>query len=347
MEEETSSTPKSDNVYTVREILKHNTQDSVWLIINGKVYDVTEYLDKHPGGRDKLFDNAGQDVSKQFLTFHKSKIPTFIAKNFEIGKVKITSLSERRALKQTEKREKDCSKTESKGGQASNEHEQEVIGNTEIQAIPTWTQKEKRVAKKDITIKYELVADDCNRIKRQLSQVVEIAGNVSDVGNLIYDAVFTNCAEGRSLFKSPKQVTAFRLITQVAQFVNHSENPEFIENEVYNLAMRHISYITLEQGNEYMQMIRDCIIGVIHDIIDEEWDDQAQHSWEILFVYIGRHLIKNLEEFGGKVSVIRKSWELLDSFHQGVLRQKSASEAAGGNELRERTGGFGETLYFN
>lgn len=32
-------------VYTQQEVASHNTADSLWLIIEGKVYDVTEFLE--------------------------------------------------------------------------------------------------------------------------------------------------------------------------------------------------------------------------------------------------------------------------------------------------------------
>lgn len=47
-------------------IAKHNSNDDCWIILgndkNGgpKVYDVTKYLDDHPGGREVIMDHAGK-----------------------------------------------------------------------------------------------------------------------------------------------------------------------------------------------------------------------------------------------------------------------------------------------
>ena len=34
----------------VEEISKHNTQDDCWVVVDGKVWDVTDFAPEHPGG---------------------------------------------------------------------------------------------------------------------------------------------------------------------------------------------------------------------------------------------------------------------------------------------------------
>ncbi len=45
--------------YTKEEVAKHNKSSDCWLILDGEVYDVTKFLESHPGGEEILLDLAG------------------------------------------------------------------------------------------------------------------------------------------------------------------------------------------------------------------------------------------------------------------------------------------------
>ena len=63
---------KELKVFTdLNDIFQHNTKESVWLLIDNKVYDVTDF--KHPGGKQILLQNAGQDATTQFEDIGHSK----------------------------------------------------------------------------------------------------------------------------------------------------------------------------------------------------------------------------------------------------------------------------------
>jgi cytochrome-b5 reductase len=51
--------------FSREEVKKHNTRKDLWIIINDKVYDVTNY-DDHDGGFDVFMDYAGKDATVGF-----------------------------------------------------------------------------------------------------------------------------------------------------------------------------------------------------------------------------------------------------------------------------------------
>ncbi|KXN84768.1 Cytochrome b5 reductase 4 [Leucoagaricus sp. SymC.cos] len=52
-------------------ILKqHNNREDAWTAINGKVYNITPYIEFHPGGEKELMRVAGRDGTKLFALTH-------------------------------------------------------------------------------------------------------------------------------------------------------------------------------------------------------------------------------------------------------------------------------------
>ena len=46
------------NVYSLDEVSAHNKDGDCWIIIEGNVYNVSEYMGVHPGGKDIMIENA-------------------------------------------------------------------------------------------------------------------------------------------------------------------------------------------------------------------------------------------------------------------------------------------------
>ena len=53
---------KRVRIYTTEDLAAHASSSSCWVSRDGKVYDVTKFLDDHPGGDDLVLKYAGQDV---------------------------------------------------------------------------------------------------------------------------------------------------------------------------------------------------------------------------------------------------------------------------------------------
>ena len=54
------------STYTRKEIATHNTVSDCWVIIEAKVYNVTTFLEDHPGGKRAILMYAGKDATKEF-----------------------------------------------------------------------------------------------------------------------------------------------------------------------------------------------------------------------------------------------------------------------------------------
>lgn len=55
---------------TSAELAKHKSREDAWTAIRGKVYNITVYMDYHPGGVDKLMMAAGRDGTSLFDKYH-------------------------------------------------------------------------------------------------------------------------------------------------------------------------------------------------------------------------------------------------------------------------------------
>eukprot|EP00009_Paramoeba_aestuarina_P009535 CAMPEP_0201532174 /NCGR_PEP_ID=MMETSP0161_2-20130828/49663_1 /ASSEMBLY_ACC=CAM_ASM_000251 /TAXON_ID=180227 /ORGANISM="Neoparamoeba aestuarina, Strain SoJaBio B1-5/56/2" /LENGTH=124 /DNA_ID=CAMNT_0047935451 /DNA_START=108 /DNA_END=482 /DNA_ORIENTATION=+ len=54
----------------MEEVKKHNKEDDAWMVLRGKVYDVTEYIRFHPGGKAEIMKGVGKDGTSLFDKKH-------------------------------------------------------------------------------------------------------------------------------------------------------------------------------------------------------------------------------------------------------------------------------------
>ncbi|KAJ3385849.1 hypothetical protein HDU92_002834 [Lobulomyces angularis] len=79
--------------FDLQTISKHNTEDDGWLIINSKVYNVSNFIDAHPGGKRIILPLLGKDATQEFHQYHTGK--TVLAKYTK--SLLIGSVEERKA----------------------------------------------------------------------------------------------------------------------------------------------------------------------------------------------------------------------------------------------------------
>ncbi len=73
-------------VISMEEVQKHDSEESSWIVVRGKVYDATPYLEKHPGGSASITMNAGGDCTEDFEAVHSSKAWKLL-EDFYIGEL--------------------------------------------------------------------------------------------------------------------------------------------------------------------------------------------------------------------------------------------------------------------
>ena len=78
----------SGGAWTAAEVAKHNKKDDCWVIIDGKVLDVTAFLPDHPGGEKAILLYAGRDATEEFNMLHDAKVIPRYAPEAVIGALK-------------------------------------------------------------------------------------------------------------------------------------------------------------------------------------------------------------------------------------------------------------------
>ncbi|KAJ3611892.1 hypothetical protein NHX12_021905 [Muraenolepis orangiensis] len=73
--------------YRLSDIEQQNTFKSTWIIINNKVYDVTSFLEEHPGGEEVLREQAGGDGTESFEDVGHSTDARAMAAELVIGEL--------------------------------------------------------------------------------------------------------------------------------------------------------------------------------------------------------------------------------------------------------------------
>ncbi|KAL3101445.1 hypothetical protein niasHT_020764 [Heterodera trifolii] len=72
---------------TRAEVAEHNNSSDAWIIIGNKVYDVTKFLDEHPGGMEVLMEKAGEDRTEAFEDIGHSTDARQMKEDFLVGEI--------------------------------------------------------------------------------------------------------------------------------------------------------------------------------------------------------------------------------------------------------------------
>lgn len=74
------------------EVQQHKSAEDAWTVIDGRVFNITPYLDYHPGGASELMRGAGNDCSALFKEVHHW-VSVDMLDQLQIGTVDVTNAS--------------------------------------------------------------------------------------------------------------------------------------------------------------------------------------------------------------------------------------------------------------
>ena len=72
---------------TLEEVSKHGDRDSTYMVIDAKVYDVTKFVEEHPGGEEVMLDHAGRDATQGFEDVGHSIDARDMLKEYLVGEL--------------------------------------------------------------------------------------------------------------------------------------------------------------------------------------------------------------------------------------------------------------------
>jgi len=83
---------KANKKYSWQEIKRHAKLSDGWIVIKGRVYDVTKYMTDHPGGPEWIERYLGKDATaayqtKENLGLEHSELANNLLKALLIGEV--------------------------------------------------------------------------------------------------------------------------------------------------------------------------------------------------------------------------------------------------------------------
>jgi len=71
--------------YSVDEVKKHTKDSDCWVVLHNEVYDVTKFLNDHPGGKKAIMLYAGKDATTEFDMLHSKDLLARYGPEFHIG----------------------------------------------------------------------------------------------------------------------------------------------------------------------------------------------------------------------------------------------------------------------
>ena len=81
------------NLFYFHEVEKHTYENDCWIIIDGIIYDVSNFINFHPGGKKIILSFAGKDVTHTFKKIHSFNVlKKFISSEMIKGEIILSKI---------------------------------------------------------------------------------------------------------------------------------------------------------------------------------------------------------------------------------------------------------------
>eukprot|EP00933_Yihiella_yeosuensis_P042223 TRINITY_DN3677_c0_g1_i1.p1 TRINITY_DN3677_c0_g1~~TRINITY_DN3677_c0_g1_i1.p1 ORF type:complete len:1238 (-),score=321.43 TRINITY_DN3677_c0_g1_i1:229-3942(-) len=290
----------ADGKFTLADVESHNTPQSLWLIIDGKVYDVTNFQDDHPGGSMFLLQHGGGDATAAARNAHKGSIKQLQKmQEFLIGEV-VAQEDENFGF-----------------GEDSDEIgvDDEDLGIDEVaEEIQTDAFEELRLSKENIAEVREAWRSFLNNY-----DTIEMAGEA------MYSAIFESAPTLQNLFTTPKAIQAMRFIYEIGTYIDHLEKPRALKALVESLAFRHLNLdVTVPRA----MIFRDSIIDLLDSDLGDNFSKEARTSLMALLGWIGGANIFVRTNYAGRLKTLTTSWRKANKLDEDPMARAAAARAA-------------------
>jgi cytochrome b involved in lipid metabolism len=84
-----AAAPNTTKQITFAQVKKNNKSTSCWTVVNNKVYNVTKWINQHPGGASRILGLCGKNGTFMFGGQHSGQsAPENILASYQIGVLK-------------------------------------------------------------------------------------------------------------------------------------------------------------------------------------------------------------------------------------------------------------------
>mmetsp|Transcript_17967 Transcript_17967/g.25948 ORF Transcript_17967/g.25948 Transcript_17967/m.25948 type:complete len:85 (+) Transcript_17967:88-342(+) len=73
---------------TLFQVSKHKSDDDLYVAVHDRVYNLSQFWRRHPGGEGLIREREGKDVTAEFEAIHHSKVAQDLLRKYEVASLR-------------------------------------------------------------------------------------------------------------------------------------------------------------------------------------------------------------------------------------------------------------------